>query len=237
MKRVYFIKYLLTYLLTLLSDQFIKGRCVPCCPPCRKSPRIDPFGMAMSRILLCSVACASALTMTPQLSASAASARMRAAALRMDDIPMTKDSRGVEPKKRDAFTCSFEIPAKGIAEYGTVNMKFRPVLTDSELVYVTYKLPFGLSAEPRGRVVSVTKDGEGGEKVGDILRFTLEWQGGQASPAMFDVCSCMERRLETSFDRVVQALTSNDGTCALAPLPEPTAACPLPNTHRLATAG
>ena len=179
--------------------------------------------MAMSRILLCSVACASALTMTPQLSASAASARMRAAPLRMDDIPMTKDSRGVDPKKRDPFMCSFEIPAKGIAEYGTVNMKFRPVLTDSELVYVTYKLPFGLSAEPRGRVVSVTADGEGGEKVGDILRFTLEWQGGQASPAMFDVCSCMERRLETSFDRVVQALTSNDGTCALAPLPEPTA--------------
>ena len=161
---------------------------------------------------------------------------MRAAALRMDDIPMTKDYRGVDPKKRDPFTCSFEIPAKGIAEYGTVNMKFRPVLTDSELVYVTYKLPFGLSAEPRGRVVSVTADGEGGEKVGDILRFTLEWQGGQASPAMFDVCSCMERRLETSFDRVVQALTSNDGTCALAPLPEPTAACPLPNTHHLATA-
>ena len=166
----------------------------------------------MSRILLCSVACASALTMTPQLSASAASARMRAAALRMDDIPMTKDTRGVEPKKRDPFVCSFEIPAKGIAEYGTVNMKFRPVLTDSELVYVTYKLPFGLSAEPRGRVVSVTADGEGGEKVGDILRFTLKWNGQE--PGMFDVCKCMERQLQNSFDQVVGALTSNDGTYA-----------------------
>ena len=147
---------------------------------------------------------------------------------------MTKDTRGVEPKKRDPFVCSFEIPAKGIAEYGTVNMKFRPVLTDSELVYVTYKLPFGLSAEPRGRVVSVTKDGEGGEKVGDILRFTLEWQGGQASPAMFDVCSCMERRLETSFDRVVQALTSNDGTCELLPCPNqrPPARSPTRTTWR-----
>merc|ERR1712086_478718 len=73
----------------------------------------------------------------------------------------------------------------------------------------------GLSAEPKGRVVSVTADGEGGEKVGDILRFTLEWQGQTAPvPQMFDVCSCMEQRLGTSFDRVVKALTSNDGTYA-----------------------
>lgn len=92
-------------------------------------------------------------------------------------------------------------------------MNFPPLLaTDSELVMVTYKLPFGLSAEPRGRVVVVTKDGEGGEKVGDILRFTLEWQGAQ--PAMFDVSKCMERQLQNSFDQVVTALTSNDGTYA-----------------------
>merc|ERR1712204_143192 len=116
------------------------------------------------------------------------------------------------PKNRPPFACSFEIPAKGIAEYGTVNMKFKPLLTDSELVQVTYSLPFGLSAEPKGRVVSVTA---GGEKVGDILRFTLEWQGQTAPvPQMFDVCTCMEQRLDTSFDRVVEALTSNDGTYA-----------------------
>jgi len=90
---------------------------------------------------------------------------------------------------------------------------------------VTYSLPFGLTAEPKGRVVSVTKDGEGGEKVGDILRFTLQWQGGEAQPAMFDVCSCMEQRLQDSFDKVVSALTSNDGTCA-HPL--------CPNQHQLA---
>jgi hypothetical protein len=169
----------------------------------------------MSRFMLVFVACASALTMTPPLSASAASARTVRAALRMDDIPMKKDDRGVQPKNRPPFACSFEIPAKGIAEYGTVNMKFKPLLTDSELVQVTYSLPFGLSAEPKGRVVSVTADGEGGEKVGDILRFTLEWQGQTAPvPSMFDVCSCMEQRLDTSFDRVVKALTSNDGTYA-----------------------
>ena len=96
-------------------------RCVPVLPSLVGKVR-ESILSSMSRILLCSVACASALTMTPQLSASAASARMRTAALRMDDIPMTKDTRGVEPKKRDPFVCSFEIPAKGIAEYGTVNM-------------------------------------------------------------------------------------------------------------------
>ena len=78
---------------------------------------------------------------------------------------------------------------------------------------VRYELPFGLSAEPKGRVVVVTKDGkEGGERVGDILRFTLEWK--QNSPGMFDVCKCMERQLVNSFDQVVQALVSNDGTYA-----------------------
>ena len=78
---------------------------------------------------------------------------------------------------------------------------------------VRYELPFGLSAEPKGRVVVVTKDGkEGGEKIGDILRFSLEWKG--ASPGMFDVCKCMERQLVNSFDQVVEALVSNDGTYA-----------------------
>lgn len=155
---------------------------------------------------------ASALTLSPSVSVSSASSR--AAVVRMDDIPMTKSATGVIPTVREPFSCSFEIPKKGIAEYGTCNMNFKPILTESELVVVKYDLPFGLSAEPRGRVVAVTKDGEGGEKTGDILRFTLEWQGGQPQPAMFDVCACMERRLETSFDEVVRALTSNDGTWA-----------------------
>merc|ERR1712086_765680 len=47
---------------------------------------------------------------------------------------------GVQPKNRPPFACSFEIPAKGIVEYGTVNMKFKPLLTDSELVTWTSSL-------------------------------------------------------------------------------------------------
>ena len=162
---------------------------------------------------------ASALSLTSSLSASSASSR--AAVVRMDDIPMVKAPTAVKSADREPFSCSFEIPKKGISEYGTVNMNFKPILTESELVMVTYELPFGLAAEPRGRVVAVTKDGEGGEKEGDILRFTLEWQGGEAQPAMFDVCSCMERRLDSSFDEVVKALTSNDGMCTLPPSPPP----------------
>merc|ERR1711871_493395 len=135
----------------------------------------------------------------------------RMGALRMDDIPMVKTST-VIPTDRPDFTCSFEIPAKGIAEYGTVNMAFKPVLVESELVVVKYDLPFGLNATPNGRVVSVTEDGTGGEKEGDILRFTLKWNDRE--PSMFDVCKCMERQLQNSFDQVVAALVSNDGTYA-----------------------
>ena len=140
-------------------------------------------------------------------------APMRAAVLRMDDIPQVKAQSNVVASNRKNFECSFEIPKKGISEYGTCEMNFKPLLaTDSELVVVRQALPFGLSAEPTGRVVRVKKDGEGGEKEGDILRFTLQWNQNQ--PQMFDVCKCMERQLQNSFDQVVAALVSNDGTYA-----------------------
>ena len=134
----------------------------------------------------------------------------RSSLIRMDDIRQTRVSNVVESNRPD-FQCSFEIPKKGIAEYGECQMKFKPLLaTGSECVVVRYDLPFGLAAEPRGRVVVVTKDGPGGEKVGDILRFTTQWTDRQ--PGMFDVCKCMERQLQNSFDQVVNALVSNDGT-------------------------
>jgi len=132
--------------------------------------------------------------------------------IRMDDIPQARPtSSSVVESMREDFQCSFEIPKKGISEYGVCEMNFKPLLaTDSELVVVRYDLPFGLSAEPRGRVVVVTKDGTNGEKEGDILRFTTKWNGQE--PGMFDVCKCMERQLANSFDQVVAALVSNDGT-------------------------
>ena len=95
----------------------------------------------------------------------------RASVPRMDDIPQTRASTVVE-STRENFVCSFEIPKKGIAEYGTVEMNFKPLLaTESEVVVVRQQLPFGLKAAPAGRVVRVTADGkgEGTEKEGDIL--------------------------------------------------------------------
>jgi hypothetical protein len=89
-------------------------------------------------------------------------------------------------------------------------MNFPPLLVESELVVVRYQLPFGLNAEPKGRVCVVTKDGPGGERVGDILRFTTKWSQGQ--PSLFDVSKCLERRLDNSWTEVVGALVSNDGT-------------------------
>ena len=85
----------------------------------------------------------------------------RVSALRMDDFPQTKAvDPNVVTSNRENFACSFEIPKKGISEYGTVNMNFKPLLaTKSELVVVRYDLPFGLSAEPKRRVVVVTQDG------------------------------------------------------------------------------
>jgi len=131
-------------------------------------------------------------------------------AVRMDDIPQSRASNVVQADRED-FTCEFEIPKKGISEYGTAQMRFKPLLaTASELVVVRYDLPFGLSAEPRGRVVVITKDGPGGEKAGDILRFCTEWKGQE--PVLCDVCKIMERQLQNSFDQVVAALVSNDGT-------------------------
>merc|ERR1719261_1374601 len=167
----------------------------------------------MKLLLATMIGAATALHLTP---GAVRTLPRHAAAIRMDDIPMKKatDSNVVE-SNRENFACSFEIPKKGISEYGTVNMNFKLILaTASELVVVTYKLPFGLAAEPKGRVVVVSKDSkeEGKEQVGDILRFTLQWNQNQ--PAMFDVCKCMERQLQNSFDQVVQALVSNDGTYA-----------------------
>lgn len=137
-------------------------------------------------------------------------AAARAPLVRMDDFPQTKPA--FTPANRPKFSCSFEIPKKGIAEYGTAEMSFQPLLVESELVVVRYALPFGLNAEPRGRVVAVTKDGPGGEQVGDIVRFCTKWTDRE--PSLFDCCKCMERQLQNSFDQVIAALVTNDGTYA-----------------------
>eukprot|EP00522_Entomoneis_paludosa_P017791 CAMPEP_0172465370 /NCGR_PEP_ID=MMETSP1065-20121228/53299_1 /TAXON_ID=265537 /ORGANISM="Amphiprora paludosa, Strain CCMP125" /LENGTH=170 /DNA_ID=CAMNT_0013221879 /DNA_START=36 /DNA_END=548 /DNA_ORIENTATION=+ len=101
-------------------------------------------------------------------------------------------------------------------------MRLKPCLSvPSEFIEVRYKLPFGLSVEPKNNLAVCTKDGEGGEKVGDILRYTSQWTLGlpkgeglaQSAGAfggalkwqcsMFDVLSVKDWR------QVVEALTTN----------------------------
>jgi len=106
---------------------------------------------------------------------------------------------------RPEFEFSFEIPKKGIADIGTAEVRLPPLLENSEVVVVRYDLPFGLDAAPdaaSGQVV-VTKDGSGGEKVGDILRQTTYWRGN--TPGIFDVS-----KNAANFDLVIQALVTND---------------------------
>jgi hypothetical protein len=104
---------------------------------------------------------------------------------------------------RDEFDFSFEMPGKGIAEYGTAQVKLPPVLPDSEIVVVRYDLPFGLNAAPSNDQIVVTKDGPGGEKVGDVLRQTTYWRGN--TPGLYDVSKNAD-----NFEAVVAALVTND---------------------------
>ena len=104
---------------------------------------------------------------------------------------------------RADFEFEFEMPMKGITEYGTAQVKIPPTLESSRIVVVRYSLPFGLDAAPSNGKVVVTKDGKNGELVGDILRQTTCWRG--KNPGLFDVSKNAD-----NFNAVVGALTSND---------------------------
>jgi len=87
----------------------------------------------------------------------------------------------VENGENDEITNDFKIvvdlpPLDGELKAA---MRITPVLkVPSEIIEVRYKLPFGLDVEPKAGLPLVTKDGKGGEKVGDVLRFTSQWTLG-----------------------------------------------------------
>ena len=124
---------------------------------------------------------------------------------------------------RDKFYVEFEIPKKGISEYGTCQANLAPLLESSDCVTIELQLPLGLNAEPEDGRVVVKKDGPGGEKAGDVLRFFSAWKDtfGSAQPEMVDVDKMMMRTMANGekvarsqsegFDKVVQKLVSNDG--------------------------
>ena len=79
------------------------------------------------------------------------------------------------------FELTVDLPPSGSGLQA--QMKLKPILSvPSEIFVVRYKIPFGLDVEPRNNLAVCTKDGPGGEKVGDVLRFTTQWKLGLPSP-------------------------------------------------------
>jgi hypothetical protein len=101
-------------------------------------------------------------------------------------------------------------------------LRFEPVLSvPSEMVEIRYKIPFGLDVEPQNNLAVCTKDGAGGERAGDVLRFTSRWTlgvprgDGLVTTAAFFAggvswqCSMFDVAKAASWEEVVEALTSN----------------------------
>lgn len=104
-------------------------------------------------------------------------------------------------------------------------MKINPILdVPSEIIEVRYRLPFGLDVAPKDSLAVVTKDGAGGEKVGDILRYTSAWSIGLpqgdglvSTAAAFSggvswQCYLFDVMKAAAWEQVVEALVSNVDT-------------------------
>lgn len=120
----------------------------------------------------------------------------------------------------DVFEVEVEMPPR---ESGMIaQMRFPSLLSvPSEIVIVKYALPFGLDVAPQKNFAICTKDGPGGEKVGDILRYTSAWSLGLpqgdgliSTAASFSggvswQCSLFDVMKAKNWEQVVEALTSN----------------------------
>jgi len=122
--------------------------------------------------------------------------------------------------QEDLLETEFSMPP---TRSGTVaRLKFPSVFQDpSEIIEVRYGLPFGLNVEPLNNLATCTKDGTGGEKVGDVLRYCSQWtmglpqgDGVVSTVASFSggiswQCSMFDVMKANDWPRVVEALTSN----------------------------
>jgi hypothetical protein len=119
-----------------------------------------------------------------------------------------------------SFDVEVDMPPTGSNLIASVTID--PVLdVPSEIVEVRYAVPFALNVEPQKNLAVCTKDGEGGEKVGDILRYTSQWtlgppqgDGVVATVAIFAGsvswgCSLYNVMAAKSWEQVVEALVSN----------------------------
>jgi hypothetical protein len=119
-----------------------------------------------------------------------------------------------------SFDVEVNMPPSGSNLMATV--KIEPFLgVPSEIVEVRYAVPFALNVEPQKNLAICTKDGKGGEKVGDVLRYTSQWtlgppqgDGVMATVGMFAGsvswgCSLYNVMEAKSWEQVVEALVSN----------------------------
>ena len=118
------------------------------------------------------------------------------------------------------FETELSVPPRGSGV--VARLQFPSVFKEpSEIVEVRYSLPFGLNVEPQNNLAVCTKDGPGGEKVGDVLRYTSQWTMGMprgdgliTTAASFSgsiswQCSMFDVLKAKDWNRVVEALTSN----------------------------
>ena len=93
----------------------------------------------------------------------------------------SEESGSAAAVEDDKFELKIDMPPTGSGLQA--ELKLKPILSvPSEIVEVRYKLPFGLDVAPKNNLAVCTKDGSGGEKVGDVLRFTTQWKLGLPSP-------------------------------------------------------
>jgi hypothetical protein len=97
------------------------------------------------------------------------------------------ESPAPAPKKNKIF--KIEVPlGEG---FKPVSINFRPLFAKSTFFVTTYDVPFSLNIDrpPRGFPAPVvSKDGKGGEIVGDVLRATTCWsQGFEAAGVTSDI--------------------------------------------------
>jgi hypothetical protein len=120
----------------------------------------------------------------------------------------------------ESFEISIDLPPSNSGLQA--NMQILSILSvPSEIVEVRYKLPFGLDVAPKKGLAVCTKDGQGGEKVGDVLRYSSQWTMGLpkgdgviSTVASFAggvswQCSIFNVVKANSWEEVVEALTSN----------------------------
>lgn len=122
--------------------------------------------------------------------------------------------------KKQSFDLTVDLPPSGSGLQA--QLRLSPILSvPSTLVVVRYNVPFGLDVAPLRNLAVCTKDGSGGERVNDVLRFTSQWtlglprgDGLMTTAAAFSgglswQCSMFDVMKAKQWEQVVQALTSN----------------------------